>query len=168
MAFSYINWNHYWKSMLASSDYEGVVQLWDATTSQCTVKFHVRIYLMFLVGGKLYSVSSRVWTVPSLSAWKFWKIREQFRPRRAVGFDRAGGSINCPSRSKSSRIFQNFHADRDGTVHTLDGIVFAITYIRIFRNMKSAAGPSTSIRKIQSCLPQAQMMPKVHVVTVYL
>ena len=28
---------------------------------------------------------------------------------------------NCPSGSKSSRIFQNFHEHRDGTVHTLDG-----------------------------------------------
>ena len=28
---------------------------------------------------------------------------------------------NCPSTSKSFRIFQNFHEHRDGTVHTLDG-----------------------------------------------
>ena len=28
----------------------------------------------------LYSVPSRVWTVPSLSAWKFWKIRDDFDP----------------------------------------------------------------------------------------
>ena len=43
--------------------------------------------------------------------------------RWAVGFDRAGGAIesNCPSGSKLSRIFQNFHEHWDGTVHTLDG-----------------------------------------------
>ena len=28
----------------------------------------------------LYSVPSRVWTVPSLSAWKFWQIRDDFDP----------------------------------------------------------------------------------------
>ena len=28
----------------------------------------------------VYCVPSRVWTVPSLSAWKFWKIRDDFDP----------------------------------------------------------------------------------------
>ena len=54
----------------------------------------------------------------------FKKIKTYFSHfTRAVGFDRAGGAIesNCPSGSKSSRIFQNFHANSDGTVHTLDG-----------------------------------------------
>ena len=51
---------------------------------------------------------------------KVLKNSRWFRPRRAVGVDGASGAIesNCPSGSKSSRIFQNFHADRDGTVHT--------------------------------------------------
>ena len=48
-----------------------------------------------------------------------------FRPRRAVGFDRRGR--NRPSGSKSSRIFQNFHAHRDGTVHTLDETEYSKT-----------------------------------------
>ena len=54
---------------------------------------------------------------------KILKNSRCFRPRRAVGFDRSSGAIesNCPSGSKTSRIFQNFHEHRDGTVHTLDG-----------------------------------------------
>ena len=35
---------------------------------------------------KLYLNPQRVWTVPSLSAWNFWKNSRWFRPRRAVGF----------------------------------------------------------------------------------
>ena len=41
----------------------------------------------------LYSVPSRVWTVPSLSAWKFWKIRDDFNP------DGQLDSIAPPARS---------------------------------------------------------------------
>ena len=54
---------------------------------------------------------------------KILKNSTWFRRRRAVGFNCASGAIesNCPSTSKSSRIFQNFHEHRDGTVHTLDG-----------------------------------------------
>ena len=87
----------------------------------------------------VYSVPSRVWTVPSLSAWKFWKNSRRFRPRRAVGFDHAGGAIesNCPSGSKSSRIFQNFHADRDGTVHTLDGREFNREHSKYVKTISS-------------------------------
>ena len=59
---------------------------------------------------------------------KILKNSRWFRPRRAVEFDRAGGAIefNCPSGSKSSRIFQNFHEYRDGTVHTLDGTEYRL------------------------------------------
>ena len=59
---------------------------------------------------------------------KILKNLRWFRPRRAVEFDRASGAIefNCPSGSKSSRIFQNFHEYRDGTVHTLDGTQYSV------------------------------------------
>ena len=70
------------------------------------------------------NVPSSVWTVPALSMFmKILKNSRRFRRRRAVGFDHAGGAIesNCPSTSKSSRIFQNFHEHMDGTVQTLDG-----------------------------------------------
>ena len=77
----------------------------------------------------LDSVPSRVWTVPSLCSWKFL-------PRRAVGFDRARGAIesNCPSGSKSSRIFQNIHGHRDGTGLTLDGTEYNIYIVHRVRN----------------------------------
>ena len=54
---------------------------------------------------------------------KIVKNSRWFRRRRAVGFDRASGAIesNCPSASKSSRIFHNFHDNGDESVHTLDG-----------------------------------------------
>ena len=61
-----------------------------------------------------YSVPSRVWTVPSLPAWKFWKIRDDFDPNGQLD----SIEFNFPSRLTSSR---NFHADRDGAVHTLAG-----------------------------------------------
>ena len=65
----------------------------------------------------IYTLSqSRVWTVPSLYSWKFWKFWDDFGPDAI--------EINCPSGSKSSQIFQNFHEYRDGTVHTLDGTVY--------------------------------------------
>ena len=75
--------------------------------------------------GGLYTVSHREYgQFRPCKVMKILKNSRWFRPRRAVGFDRAGGAIesNCPSTSKSSRIFQNFHDHRDGTVHTLDGI----------------------------------------------
>ena len=61
---------------------------------------------------------------------KILKNSTCFRPRRAVGFDRAGGAIesNCPSGSKTCRIFQNFHVESDGTVRHFDG--FRYTMIR--------------------------------------
>ena len=54
---------------------------------------------------------------------KILKNSRCFRPRRAVGFDRAGGAIesNCPSGLKTSRIFQNFHVECDTTVRHFDG-----------------------------------------------
>ena len=63
---------------------------------------------------------------------KILKNSRWFRPRRAVWFDRASGAIesNCPSGSTSSRLFQNFHADRDGTVHTLDGTEHTASLVR--------------------------------------
>ena len=71
----------------------------------------------------VYTLSLRECVVSVPVCMKIVKNSRWFRPRRAVGFDRAGGAIesNCPSGSKSSRIFQNFHAHRDGTVHTVDG-----------------------------------------------
>ena len=58
-----------------------------------------------------------------LCSWKFWKIRDDFHidvqlDSIAPALDRES---NCPSGSKSSRIYQNFHDNRDGTVHTLEG-----------------------------------------------
>ena len=50
----------------------------------------------------VYLNPSKWRTVPSLSTWKFWKIRHVFDP------DGQLDSINCPSRSKTCRIFQNF------------------------------------------------------------
>ena len=69
---------------------------------------------------------------------KILKKLRWFRPRRAIGFDHASGAIesNCPSGSKSSRIFQNYHADRDGTVHALDG-----TEYRSFKKNKRMTPP---------------------------
>ena len=52
---------------------------------------------------------------------KILKNSTCFRPRRAVGFDCAGGPINCPSGSKTCRIFQNFHVESDGTARHFDG-----------------------------------------------
>ena len=43
---------------------------------------------------ELYSVPSRVWTVSSLSAWKFWKIRDDF--------DVDGQSMGPPARSNAT------------------------------------------------------------------
>ena len=70
---------------------------------------------------------------------KILKNSRWFRRRRAVGFDRAGGAIesNCPSTSKSSRIFQNFHENRDGTVRTLDGTQYS-SYFKPLRRMPLA------------------------------
>ena len=60
---------------------------------------------------------------PDTFDMKILKNSTCFRPRRAVGFDRAGGAIesNCPSGSKTCRIFQNFHVESDGTVRHFDG-----------------------------------------------
>ena len=46
-----------------------------------------------------------------------------FRHRRAIGFDRASGAIefNCPSGSKTSRIFQHSHVESGTTVRHFDG-----------------------------------------------
>ena len=62
----------------------------------------------------MYMNPSKWRTVLSISTWKFWKFRRCFRPRRAVGIDRAFGAIdsNCPSRSKTSRIFQKFSCQK--------------------------------------------------------
>ena len=63
------------------------------------------------------SVDTLVTFVMKISENSRW-----FRRRRAVGFDCAFGAIksNCPSSSKSSRIFRNFHDEGDEGVHTLD------------------------------------------------
>ena len=52
---------------------------------------------------------------------KILKNSRCFWPRRAVGFDRAGGAIEsyCPSGSKTS---QNFHVESDATVRHFDGL----------------------------------------------
>ena len=52
----------------------------------------------------------------------FMKISKWFRRQWAIGFKRAFGAIEsyCPSTSKSSPIFYNFHEGVDG-VHTVDG-----------------------------------------------
>ena len=95
----------------------------------------------------IHSVPSRVRTVPSLM--KILKNSRWFRRRRAVGFDRAGGAIesNCPSTSKSSRIFQNFHEHSDGTVYTLDGTqyrCFKWINLSCFRADSRSASPRWS------------------------
>ena len=58
---------------------------------------------------------------------KILKNSTCFRPRRAVGFDRASGAIefNCPSGSKTCRIFQNFRVESDGTVRHFDGFRYS-------------------------------------------
>ena len=80
---------------------------------------------------------SRVWTFipepiemadsPVTFDIKILKNLTCFRPRRAVGFDRAGGAIesNCPSGSKTCRIFQNYHVESDGTVRHFDGFRYS-------------------------------------------
>ena len=45
----------------------------------------------------LYSVPSRVWTVPSLSAWKFWKIRDDFDPEFFKIFMQTGTELSTLS-----------------------------------------------------------------------
>ena len=61
---------------------------------------------------------------------KILKNSTCFRPQRAVGFDRAGGAIesNCPSGSKTCRIFQNFHVESDVTVRHFDGLRYKLVY----------------------------------------
>ena len=45
------------------------------------IRFHAFMHWVLAVFASfLYSVPSRVWTVPSLSEWKFWKIRDDFDP----------------------------------------------------------------------------------------
>ena len=79
----------------------------------------------------VYCVPSRVWTVPSLCSWKFWKIQDSFDPDGQLDSiaPRAIES-NYPSGSKLSWIFQNFHEHRDGAVHTLDRTQYsAVIYV---------------------------------------
>ena len=87
---------------------------------------------------------------------KILKNSRWFRSRRAVGFDRASGAIesNCPSGSKSSWIFQNFHADRDGTVHTLDGTV----YIALQSSL-SDTGPVLVVENIHGSSSSSLTLP---------
>ena len=71
---------------------------------------------------------------------KILKNSRWFRPRRAVGFDRASGAIE----SNFERFFQNFHADRDGTVHTLDEIEYTILFIFRFLSLEEHGSPQRS------------------------
>ena len=57
---------------------------------------------------QLYSVPSRVWTVPPLCSWKFWKIRKDFdvdEQLDSIAPEARAIESNCPSGSKSIRIF---------------------------------------------------------------
>jgi len=46
---SSVVWSSYHKSMLASSDYEGTVTLWDALTGSRTRVFQVRCYVFYVL-----------------------------------------------------------------------------------------------------------------------
>ena len=84
------------------------------------------------------------------------KNSKGFRRRRAVGFDwrlRDVIESNCPSTSKTFRIFQNFHEHIDGTVHTFDGTQYTRSgnFLSIQRLSKCRAHPSVDMRQQTLC-----------------
>ena len=94
-----------------------------------------RIVMTSIRSVHVHSVPSRVRTVPSLSAWKFWKIWDDLS-RRATGFDRAGTGrrrdrIQLPVRVEIISNFSKFSCTRDGTVHTLDGTEYNHCFVAL-------------------------------------
>ena len=126
------------------------------TDSWKTRSYFDRFLLLPLGGGIFKLFTTRMTAVKLFETPSTLSHREcgQFRPclhenfetfemistRRAV--DGASGAIesNCPSGSKSSRIFQNFHAGREGTVHT--------RWDRVYRVVKKTPPLSEAISRL--------------------
>lgn len=72
---SCLSWNKYAKNQIASSDYEGIVTVWDVTTRKVIVNSNRQFFLYhlfeYLISLKLFLLLCTCYVVPSFFAYEY-------------------------------------------------------------------------------------------------
>lgn len=148
--FSCVTWSSYHKNVLASSDYEGTITLWDAFTGQKSKLFQV-LYIKF----KIY-----IWFNQAI--FKYFNFFQGFSLQVCVYLQKNIMSLgkNICEINNWQRIICRYWYNIVQTTYMYQ--FYFCTYMFMYnRNMRKDAGVWTLTQWIPNCWLQDQMMLKV-------